>query len=521
MSTCGIAAGATPVFKTLQELVAARNLPGVVVRQVGCAGMCSREPLVEVRVPGQPSVMYGNVNPELAEKIIESHLSGGVPVEECRIPSLEEMAVFPGDPEPDSVNRPLQTRIVMRNCGLINPDSMEEYIARDGYQALAKVVSGMSQDDVVSELEKSGLRGRGGAGFPTFMKWKFTKASKGDTHYIICNGDEGDPGAYMDRGILEADPHSVLEGLIIGGYVIGAEKGIFYIRAEYPLAVERIEKAIKQARAAGLLGKNILGTEFSFDCEVRLGAGAFVCGEETALIASVEGRRGTPRSRPPYPSQKGLWDKPTMINNVETLANVAQIILRGGDWFAKVGEGKSKGTKVFAVTGKVKYAGLMEIPMGTKLRDIVMKDGGGTSTGKPLKAIQTGGPAGGLIPESLLDTPVTYENLQQLGSMMGSGGMIVMDETDDAVELARFYLGFCVDESCGKCAPCRLGGRQMLTLLNKIADGKGTKADLEEVKKLARAMRTASLCGLGQAAPNPVMSALRYFEDEFTKRLVG
>jgi NADH:ubiquinone oxidoreductase subunit F (NADH-binding) len=368
---------------------------------------------------------------------------------------------------------------------------------------------------VIEELKTSGLRGRGGAGFPVWMKWNLTRESQGDEHFIICNGDEGDPGAYMDRSVLEGDPHAVVEGMIIGGYVIGAQTGYFYIRAEYPLAIQRIEKAIKQARDAGLLGSKILGTDFNFNIEVRLGAGAFVCGEETALIASVEGKRGTPSPRPPYPSVKGLWGQPTMINNVETLANIAQILTRGGEWFASIGSGKSTGTKVFAVTGKVKHSGLVEIPMGMTLREVVEGIAGGSASDKKIKAVQTGGPSGGLIPEEKLDTPITYEHLQLLGSIMGSGGMIVMDESDSIVELSRFYLGFCVDESCGKCAPCRIGGTQILRLLNRIAEHRGKEEDLTTIRRLAHAMQKASLCGLGQTAPNPILSALRYYEPEF------
>ena len=379
----------------------------------------------------------------------------------------------------------------------------------------------MSPEQVIEELKLSGLRGRGGAGFPAWLKWSLTRESEGDEHLIVCNGDEGDPGAYMDRSVLEGDPHAVLEGMIIGGYVIGAKQGFFYIRAEYPLAIQRIEKAIRQAKAHGLLGANILGTDFSFNVEVRLGAGAFVCGEETALIASLEGRRGTPSPRPPYPSAKGLWGQPTMINNVESLANLSQIISRGGKWFSTIRPGQLTGTKVFAVTGKVKHAGLVEIPMGMTLRQVVEGICGGTSSGGPIKAVQTGGPSGGLIPGRELDAPITYEHLQKLGSYMGSGGMMVMDETDDLVELSRFYLRFCVDESCGKCAPCRIGGTQMLRLLDRIAAGKGQESDIATIRRLAHAMQKASLCGLGQGAPSPVLSALRYFEPEFRGRLAS
>ena len=519
MSTCGMAAGAEPVFAALGEEVKSRSLDWRVAR-TGCAGMCSMEPLVEVTAPGRPAVMYGEVTPEFARTLVVALAEGAPLPAENRVPGIADLARVAGEPVAGE-GGPRQYRIVMRNCGVIDPEEIDEYLDRDGYKALAKVLSTMTPEQVIEELKVAGLRGRGGAGFPAWLKWKLTRESQGEEHLIVCNGDEGDPGAYMDRSVLEGDPHAVLEGMIIGGYVIGAKNGFFYIRAEYPLAITRIEKAIRQARAAGLLGNNILGTDFSFNVEVRLGAGAFVCGEETALIASVEGRRGTPSPRPPYPSVKGLWGQPTMINNVESLANMASIMLRGGEWFAGIGMGKSTGTKVFAVTGKVKHAGLVEIPMGVTLREVVEGICGGSATGSPIKAVQTGGPSGGLIPARELDTPITYAHLQKLGSYMGSGGMIVMDETDDLVELSRFYLGFCVDESCGKCAPCRIGGTQMLRLLDKIAAGKGTEDDIATIKRLARAMQKASLCGLGQGAPSPILSALRYFGPEFRGRLVS
>jgi NADP-reducing hydrogenase subunit HndC len=415
---------------------------------------------------------------------------------------------------------PKQQRIVLRNCGKIDPESLEEYIAVGGYQALKKVIFEMNPEKVLEEMKKSGLRGRGGAGYPTWMKWKFTRAVPSDQKFVICNADEGDPGAYMDRSVLEGDPHSVLEGLMISAYSIGASKGYFYIRAEYPLAVERVKIALAQAYEAGLLGKNILGSDFSFDIDIRLGAGAFVCGEETALIASIEGKRGTPRPRPPYPSVKGLWNKPTAINNVETLANISPIIVRGGDWFASIGTANSKGTKVFAVTGKIKNSGLVEVPMGITIREIIFDICGGTISGKALKAVQTGGPSGGVIPIEFLDTPVDYENLQKLGSIMGSGGMIVMDEDDCLVDIAKFYLGFCVEESCGKCAPCRIGGYQMLKILDKISEGKGKLDDLAQLKRISFAMQKASLCGLGQTASNPVISTTRYFEYEYKEHIL-
>ena len=408
-----------------------------------------------------------------------------------------------------------QLRIVLRNCGVIDPESIEDYIARDGYQALSKVLTEYTPEKVAQEMKTSGLRGRGGAGFPTGLKWDITRKAQGDQKYIICNGDEGDPGAYMDRSVLEGDPHSVIEGMIIGAYAIGASKGYFYIRAEYPLAIERIEKAIQQCRERGILGEGILGSSFSLDLEIRLGAGAFVCGEETALIASIEGKRGYPSPRPPFPSIKGLWGKPTCINNVETLANIPVIMLKGGAWFAGIGTETSKGTKVFAVTGKVKNSGLVEVPMGTAIEDIVYGICGGAMSGKNVKAIQTGGPSGGVIPKEFFQTKVDYESLQKMGSIMGSGGMIVMDEDDCMADIAKFYLGFCVDESCGKCAPCRIGGTQMLRLLKKVTDGEGTQKDLEQLAQISFAMQKASLCGLGQTAPNPVLSTLHYYRAEY------
>ncbi len=413
------------------------------------------------------------------------------------------------DPDP-------QVRIVLRNCGEIDPEEIGSYLeSAHGYQALRRAVVEMTPEGVIEELKVSGLRGRGGAGFPTWRKWQTTRQQPPGQRYIICNGDEGDPGAFMDRSVLESDPHSVLEGMILAGYAMGASMGYFYIRAEYPKAVERVERAIAQARACGLLGTDILGTGFSFDAKVRLGAGAFVCGEETALIASIEGKRGSPSPRPPYPSVRGLWGRPTAINNVETLAIVPAIVRRGGAWHAGYGTDTSKGTKVFAVTGKVEHAQLVEVPMGTTLRTIVYDICGGVADNKEIKAVQTGGPSGGVIPEKHLETPVSYETLQQLGSIMGSGGMIVMDATDSMVEVAKFYLRFCVDESCGKCAPCRIGGYQMLQVLDRISRGRGAAEDLATLRRICLSMQKASLCGLGQTAPNPVLSTLRYFEDEY------
>lgn len=408
-----------------------------------------------------------------------------------------------------------QYRIVLRNCGVINPESLEDYIGRQGYKALAKILSSMSQEQVIEEMKASGLRGRGGAGFPTWMKWNFSRQVEAAEKCIVCNADEGDPGAYMDRAVLEGDPHSVLEGMAIAGFAAGAQRGYVYCRAEYPLAIERVERAIGDAEKAGLLGDNILGTGFSFHIELRLGAGAFVCGEETALIASIEGNRGMPRPRPPFPAVKGLWGMPTVINNVETLANVPYIFLKGGAHYAKIGTEKSKGTKVFALTGKVKHSGLVEVPMGTTLREIVYDVGGGILKNRKIKAVQTGGPSGGVIAEQYLDTPISYESLSELGSIMGSGGMIVMDETDCVVDISKFYLQFTVDESCGKCSPCRIGGVQLLSLLNKISRGEGENEDIAKLKQISKAMQVASLCGLGQTSSNPVVSTLRYFADEY------
>ena len=415
-----------------------------------------------------------------------------------------------------------QVRIVLRHCGLVDPDSADDYLRRaDGYQAIAKALFTLTPEQVISEMKVSALRGRGGAGFPTWMKWQLTRAQPSKQRYVICNGDEGDPGAFMDRSVLESDPHAVLEGMMIAAYAMGASMGYFYIRAEYPKAVERIQRALDQARELGLLGKNILGSGFDFDAKIRLGAGAFVCGEETALIASIEGKRGSPSPRPPYPSVRGLWGQPTAINNVETLAIVPAILLRGGAWFASHGTATSKGTKVFAVTGKVRNAQLVEVPMGATLREIVFEVCGGVLDGKDIKAVQTGGPSGGVIPVPLLDTPVSYETLQELGSIMGSGGMLVMDQANSMVEVAKFYLRFCVDESCGKCAPCRIGGYQLLQILDRISRGRGVPTDIALIQRICHAMQKASLCGLGQTAPNPVLSTLRYFGEEYQAFIEG
>jgi len=483
------------------------------VVRTGCFGFCEKGPIVKV-LPDE--TFYVCVQPADAKEIVAEHVIKGRPVKRLLYDQsqshlntrLEDVSFYQK-----------QFRIVLRNCGIIDPEKIDEYVARDGYAALAKVLTEMTPDQVVDELRKSGLRGRGGAGFPTWMKWKFSKDAPSAEKYVVCNADEGDPGAYMDRSTIEGDPHSVLEAMAIAGRTIGANKGVIYIRAEYPLAIEHLETALKQAREYGLLGKDILGSGFDFDVELRLGAGAFVCGEETALLASTMGKRGMPIPRPPFPAVSGLWQKPTVINNVETYANVPVIILKGGDWFAKIGTPKSAGTKVFALTGKINNSGLIEVPMGITLREIIYDIGGGIRGGKKFKAVQTGGPSGGVITADYLDTPIDYEHLQALGSIMGSGGMIVMDEDDCMVDVARFYQEFCVDESCGKCAPCRIGTRVLLNLLEKIAEGRGTQGDLDKIREVGTAMQKAALCGLGQSAPNPVLSTLKYFENEYKAHL--
>jgi NADH:ubiquinone oxidoreductase subunit F (NADH-binding) len=455
---------------------------------------------------------YVEVEPEDATDIIQENIVKGRIVDRIQYKERDSKELTRVD-EISFYQK--QFRIVLRNCGFINPEDINEYVARDGYMALQKVLFEMQPDDVVEELKKSGLRGRGGAGFPTWRKWSFSQQVQDSPKYIVCNADEGDPGAYMDRSVLEGDPHSVLEAMAIAGHTVGAERAYIYIRAEYPLAIRRLQIAIEQAHELGLLGESILGSDFNFEVEIRLGAGAFVCGEETALLASIEGERGMPRPRPPFPAVKGLWDKPTVINNVETWANIPVIINRGGDWFAKIGTEKSTGTKVFALTGKINNSGLVEVPMGTKLRDIVYSIGGGIPNERKFKAVQTGGPSGGVITSDYIDVPIDYEHLQELGSIMGSGGMIVMDEDDCIVDVAKFYLEFTVEESCGKCAPCRVGGRKLYDTLERITSGTGTMEDLDKMDRIATAMKRASLCGLGQTAPNPILSSSTYFRDEY------
>ena len=487
----------------------------VAVVTTGCHGLCSLGPIVMIY---PDALMYVQVQPENVEEIVKEHLLKGRPVEkllyhesgkEEHALNLEETDFYKS-----------QVRVALRNCGVIDPENIDEYIGVGGYEALGKVLTSMTPDEVIQEVLDSGLRGRGGAGFPTGLKWKFCRPNKSDVKYVLCNADEGDPGAFMDRSVLEGDPHSVIEALAIAGYAIDAHQGYIYVRAEYPIAVQRLRIAIDQAREYGLLGKDIFGSGFDFDIDLRLGAGAFVCGEETALMTSIEGKRGEPRPRPPFPALKGLFDKPSVLNNVETLANIPVIITKGAKWFASMGTEKSKGTKVFALGGKINNTGLVEIPMGTPLRTIIEEIGGGVPNGKKFKAAQTGGPSGGCIPASLIDTPVDYDNLIAIGSMMGSGGLIVMDEDNCMVDIAKFFLEFTVDESCGKCTACRIGTKRMLEILNKITDGNGTMEDLDKLEELAQYIQANSLCALGQTAPNPVISTIKFFRDEYIAHIV-
>lgn len=481
----------------------------------GCLGMCTKGPILIVN-PGY--IMYGNLRPEDAAEIVQEHLINGRPV--SRLVIQEDhlynrfFRIF-GDSE--FFGR--QMRIALRNCGVIDPEKIEDYLAMRGYEALAKVLTEMTPQQVIEQVKKSGLRGRGGAGFPTGLKWEYTAKQSDPEKYVICNADEGDPGAFMDRSAIEGDPHTVLEGMIIGGYAIGSRQGIIYIRAEYPLAVQRLKKAIEDARREGFLGERILGTDFSFDIRICLGAGAFVCGEETALIHSIEGARGMPRPRPPYPSVSGLFGKPTLINNVETWANIPVVIIDGAEWFSSIGTATSKGTKVFALAGKVRNTGLVEVPMGTTLRDIIFGIGGGIPNGKKFKAVQTGGPSGGCLPEKYLDTQIDYESLAKAGSIMGSGGMIVIDEDSCMVRMARFFVEFTQDESCGKCTPCREGTKRMLEILTRITRGQGKPGDIEKLERLGTMIQKASLCGLGQSAPNPVLSTIRNFREEYEEHI--
>ena len=508
--------GSKDILATLKSELEKKGLEKEVeLIRTGCFGLCELGPIVIVYPEG---AFYSHVKPEDIPELVEEHLLKGRilkrliyhdAIEDDKIKSLNKVGFYAK-----------QERIALKNCGVIDPENIDEYLAFDGYKALEKALTTMTPEDVVNEMKKSGLRGRGGGGFPTGMKWEFAAKQKNEQKYIICNADEGDPGAFMDRSVLEGDPHVVLEAMAIGGYAIGANQGFIYVRAEYPIAVQRLEVAIAQAREYGLLGKNILGTGFDFDIEIRLGAGAFVCGEETALIHSIEGHRGMPTPKPPFPAVSGLWEKPTVINNVETYANIPQIINKGADWFASIGTEKSKGTKVFALGGKITNTGLVEIPMGTTLREVIYEMGGGIPKGKKFKAVQTGGPSGGCITTENLDIPIEYDSLVAIGSMMGSGGMIVMDEDNCMVDVARFFLDFTRDESCGKCTPCRVGTKRLLEILEKITEGKGTMEDLDKLEHLAQEIKASALCGLGQTAPNPVLSTLKYFRDEYVAHVV-
>lgn len=502
--SCGIATGAKKTSDEFERLIQEKGLKNVSLDLTGCVGTCYLEPIVDIYDDeGNMQTRYVKVQPEKVAEIVEKHLEGGHPVEEYAISDIDK--TFVGR----------QKRIVLRNCGIINPERIEEYIANGGYEAVKKVVTSMKQDDVIEELKVAGLRGRGGAGFPTWFKWNEAKKNQGAQKYMVCNADEGDPGAFMDRSVLEGDPHSVLEGMTIGGFAIGASEGVIYVRAEYPLAIKRLEIAMEQAREKGFLGKNLFGTDFSFDIRIKAGAGAFVCGEETALIASLEGERGMPRLKPPFPAAKGYWQTPTNINNVETFANVPWIFKNGGTAFAAIGTEKSAGTKVFALAGKIKKGGLVEVPMGLPLKDVIFSIGGGIKKDKAFKAVQMGGPSGGCIPAELMDTTVDYESIPQTGAIVGSGGMIVMDEDTCMVDMARFFLDFTRKESCGKCNYCRIGTKRMLEILERITRGEGKDGDIELLEELAVKIKDGSMCGLGQTAPNPVLTTIRYFRNEY------
>ncbi len=508
--------GSARIIEALEREIGDRGLSEEIkVIKTGCFGLCALGPIMIVYPEG---AFYSMVKPEDIPEIVEEHLLKGrivtrllyqETVHEDTVKSLNHTKFYEK-----------QKRVALKNCGVIDPENINEYIGLDGYQALGKALTEMTPDQVIQVIKDSGLRGRGGGGFPTGLKWSFAAAQPKGQKYVACNADEGDPGAFMDRSILEGDPHALIEAMAIAGYAIGADHGFVYVRAEYPIAVQRLQHAINQAREVGLLGENILGTGFNFDMELRLGAGAFVCGEETALMTSIEGHRGEPRPRPPFPAVKGLFERPTVLNNVETYANIPQIILKGADWFSSMGTEKSKGTKVFALGGKINNTGLVEVPMGTTLREIVEEIGGGIPNGKKFKAAQTGGPSGGCIPASLIDTPVDYDNLIAIGSMMGSGGLIVMDEDTCMVDIAKFFLEFTVDESCGKCTPCRIGTKRLLEMLDKITKGQGTLEDLDKMEELCYHIKANSLCGLGQSAPNPVLSTLKYFRDEYVAHIV-
>lgn len=511
MASCGLAAGAQETYDALSEALGTADSDASLGLS-GCVGVCFLEPIVKVVEEDGAEWTYGEVTPERAQAIVEQHILDGNPLTEWTFEAgdyAETVEAFTGK----------QVRIVMRNCGVIDPEDIDEYLTRDGYKAVEKAVTTTTQQDVIDEIGASGLRGRGGAGFPTGRKWQFAHDAHSDTKYIICNADEGDPGAFMNRTVLESDPHSVLEGLMIGGYAIGAQQAFIYCRAEYPLALKRLRIAISQARERGFLGDDLFGTGFSFDIEIRQGAGAFVCGEETALIASVEGKRGMPKLRPPYPATSGLFGKPTIINNVNTLTNVPWVILNGAEALAQYGTESSKGTKVFSLAGKIARGGSVEVPMGITLDEMIHDIGGGSNTGKPVKAVQMGGPSGGCVPASLFDTRVDYEELTSTGAIMGSGGAVVMDEETCMVDIARFFLNFTQTESCGKCTYCRVGTRRMLEILTRICDGEGSMEDLDTLEELAEKVKNTALCGLGNTAPNPVLTTLQYFHDEYVSHV--
>ncbi len=513
-----VSSGSLKLYEKLKEEIAKHGLEDkVAVIKTGCFGLCALGPILITQPDG---CFYSNLEMEHIPEIIEKHIVGGEPIREYLYKETvaEDGTISKYDETPFYGS---QERVVLRNCGVIAPDDIEQYIAKDGYQALAKVLTSMTADEVLKELEKSGLKGRGGAGFPTYLKWTFTRNAVGDVKYACCNADEGDPGAFMNRSVLEGDPHSVLEAMTIAGWTIGAHQGYIYVRAEYPIAVEHLNIAIDEARKLGLLGKNILGSGFDFDIELRLGAGAFVCGEETALMRSIEGKRGEPRVRPPFPANKGLFEKPTLLNNVETYSVIPQILLKGGEWYAQYGPEGAHGTKVFALGGNINHTGLAEIPMGTTLRTIVEKIGGGIPNGKKFKAAQVGGPSGGCIPASLIDTPIEYSSLKAVGSIVGSGGLIIMDEDSCMVDIAKFFLEFTIDESCGKCTACRIGMKRLWEILDKITSGNGEMEDLDKLEELSAHVQASSLCALGQTAPNPVLSTLRYFRDEYIEHIVN
>ena len=511
-----VSSNSRQIVENLNDAIKAAGMEeDVKVLQTGCFGFCEQGPIVKI-LPD--NTFYTQVKPEDANEIVAEHIVKGRKVERLLYVDPEEKAHISDAKHMEFYKK--QMRIALRNCGFIDPENIDEYIGRDGYAALAKCITEMTPEEVIDEMKKSGLRGRGGAGFPTGLKWQFARGYQADQKYVVCNADEGDPGAFMDRSILEGDPNSVIEAMAICGYAIGASQGRVYIRAEYPLAIQRLETAIKQAREYGLLGDNILGTDFSFDIQLCFGAGAFVCGEETALIHSMEGQRGEPTTKPPFPAESGFWGKPTNVNNVETFANVPVIFLKGADWFNQIGTEKSKGTKVFALAGKVNNVGLIEVPMGTTLREVIYDIGGGIKNGKKFKAAQTGGPSGGCLTEKDLDTPIDFDNLVAKGSMMGSGGLIVMDEDDCMPAIARFYLEFTEEESCGKCTPCRVGTKRLSELLKDITEGRGTLEHIAEMKRISQVIRDTALCGLGQTAPNPVLSTLAHFEDEYIAHVV-